>query len=47
MDKPTILVIDDTPENLSLISGLLKDLYHVKVAPSAFQHSGIRSLEFT
>lgn len=31
-DKPTILVIDDTPENLSLVHGLLKGLYKVKVA---------------
>lgn len=30
--KPTILVVDDTPDNLSLMSGLLKDLYKVKVA---------------
>lgn len=32
MDKPTILVVDDTPDNLSLMSGLLKDLYKVKIA---------------
>ena len=30
--KPTILVVDDTPDNLSLMSGLLKDSYRVKVA---------------
>ena len=30
--KPTVLVVDDTPDNLSLMSGLLKDLYKVKVA---------------
>ncbi len=30
--KPTILVVDDTPDNLSLMSGLLKDRYRVKVA---------------
>ena len=30
--KPTILVVDDTPDNLSLMSGLLKELYKVKVA---------------
>ncbi len=28
--NPTILVVDDTPANLSLISGLLRDLYIVK-----------------
>ncbi len=32
MDKPTVLVVDDTPENLSLMSSLLKDSYRVKVA---------------
>lgn len=32
IDKPTILVVDDTPDNLSLMSGLLKDLYKVKIA---------------
>jgi putative two-component system response regulator len=31
-DKPTVLVVDDTPDNLSLISNLLKDAYKVKVA---------------
>ncbi|MCK9199602.1 MAG: two-component system response regulator [Gallionella sp.] len=31
-DKPTVLVVDDTPDNLSLMSGLLKDDYKVKVA---------------
>ncbi|HJW72608.1 MAG TPA: two-component system response regulator [Geothrix sp.] len=39
--KPTILVVDDTPDNLALVSGLLKDTYKVKVAPSgekALQH---------
>ncbi len=30
--KPTILVVDDTPDNLTLITGLLKDFYRVKVA---------------
>ena len=31
-EKPTVLVVDDTPDNLSLMSGLLKDSYKVKVA---------------
>jgi putative two-component system response regulator len=31
---PTILVVDDTPSNLSLITGLLKGRYRVKVANS-------------
>lgn len=30
--KATILVVDDTPDNLSLMSNLLKDHYRVKVA---------------
>ncbi|MES2606212.1 MAG: two-component system response regulator [Pseudomonadota bacterium] len=33
-EKPTILVVDDTPDNLSLMSGLLKDMYKVKIANS-------------
>ena len=32
--KQTILVVDDTPDNLFLVSNLLKDLYSVKVANS-------------
>jgi len=31
-EKSTVLVVDDTPENLSLMSALLKDHYKVKVA---------------
>ena len=31
-DKQTVLVVDDTPDNLSLMSGLLKDIYKVKIA---------------
>ena len=30
--KPTVLVIDDTPDNLTLLRGLLKDATRVKVA---------------
>jgi len=30
--KPTVLVVDDTPDNLSLVSGLLRDDYIVRVA---------------
>lgn len=30
--KQTVLVVDDTPENLTLITELLKDLYRVKIA---------------
>jgi putative two-component system response regulator len=32
LEKATILAVDDTPDNLSLISGLLKQDYHVRVA---------------
>ncbi|MCM5677974.1 two-component system response regulator [Schlegelella sp. S2-27] len=32
--KPTVLVVDDTPENLSLMSRLLKESYRVLVANS-------------
>jgi putative two-component system response regulator len=31
-DKATVLVVDDTPANLSLMTGLLRDLYKVKAA---------------
>jgi putative two-component system response regulator len=30
--RPTILVVDDTPDNLTLMSGLLKGLYRVQLA---------------
>jgi putative two-component system response regulator len=39
-ERRTILVVDDTPENLSVMSGLLRDHYKVKVASS-----GARALE--
>lgn len=32
MKKDTLLVVDDTPENLTLMAGILKDEYRVKVA---------------
>jgi class 3 adenylate cyclase len=32
--RPTILVVDDTPQNLSMMSDLLEQLYTVKLAPS-------------
>jgi len=31
-DKPTVLIVDDTAENLTLMNGLLKDTYRTKVA---------------
>jgi putative two-component system response regulator len=39
-EKPTILVVDDTPENLSLMQFLLRDLYKLKGA-----NNGERGLE--
>ena len=38
--KRTVLVVDDVPDNLTLMSGILKGAYHVKVA-----RSGQRALE--
>lgn len=32
MDKATILVVDDTPENIDILVGILGDDYKVKVA---------------
>ena len=31
-DRPTVLVVDDTPDNITLISNLLRDLYRVRIA---------------
>ncbi|MCX7794565.1 MAG: two-component system response regulator [Thermodesulfovibrionales bacterium] len=38
--KPIVLVVDDTPANLALVSSLLKDVYTVKVA-----NKGSRALQ--
>lgn len=38
--KPTILIVDDAPENLSVLSGLLQPQYRVRVA-----NSGERAIE--
>ncbi|AGX87376.1 response regulator [Candidatus Symbiobacter mobilis] len=32
LPKPTVLVVDDTPDNLSLVNSLLRDIYTVRVA---------------
>ena len=40
-NRSTILVVDDTPDNLKLMSGLLKDLYRVKIANSGEKALGI------
>ncbi|TAN52963.1 MAG: two-component system response regulator [Methylococcaceae bacterium] len=39
-EKRTILIVDDTPENLAVLHGLLKDNYKVKPA-----HCGARALQ--
>ena len=41
INKQTILVVDDTPDNLFLVSNLLKNLYTVKVA-----NSGEKALKY-
>ncbi|MDP2792648.1 MAG: adenylate/guanylate cyclase domain-containing protein [Sulfurisoma sp.] len=33
VEKRTVLVVDDTPDNLAVLSGILKDQYRVKIAP--------------
>lgn len=38
--RPTILVVDDTPDNLTLLSGLFKDDYRVRIA-----HNGAKALD--
>ena len=32
--RPTVLIVDDTPDNITLLSMLLKDKYNTKVATS-------------
>ena len=38
--RPTVLVVDDTPENLELMQALLRDIYKVKGA-----NNGARGLQ--
>jgi putative two-component system response regulator len=45
VEKPTILVIDDTPDNLSLMQALLKDKYKVKGANNGEKGLRIASSE--
>ena len=44
-EKPTILVVDDTPDNLTLMQALLKDLYKVKGANNGERALKIASAE--
>lgn len=39
-ERPVVLVVDDTPTNLSLLSNILKDRYNIKVA-----NNGAKALE--
>ena len=41
--RATILVVDDTPDNLSLMSELLKDRYKVKVANNGEKSAQVRA----
>jgi len=41
-EKPTILVVDDTPDNLALLSAIFKDEYRVKIA-----HNGEKALKIS
>ncbi|WP_420475569.1 response regulator [Noviherbaspirillum sp. ST9] len=38
--KPTILLVDDTPDNITLLSALLKDKYKLKIATN-----GVKALQ--
>src|SRR4029078_13626921 len=38
--KPVVLIVDDKPENLTIMNGLLKDAYRTRVA-----NSGERALQ--
>ncbi|WP_269533879.1 two-component system response regulator [Chitinimonas sp. BJYL2] len=40
LEKPTILIVDDTPENIAVLSALLRDRYKTKVATS-----GVKALD--
>lgn len=43
--RSVVLVVDDTPDNLKLMSGLLKDLYRVKIANSGEKAVSIATSE--
>ncbi|MBK9442993.1 MAG: response regulator [Comamonadaceae bacterium] len=40
LQRPTILIVDDTPDNLMLLSELLKDEYRVRLSPKRRQSAG-------
>ena len=37
IDKQTVLIVDDTPDNIQLLSALLRDQYRTKVAINGFK----------
>jgi len=37
IDKPVVLIVDDSPANIQVLAACLKDLYHIKVAISGQQ----------
>ncbi|MBC3868862.1 response regulator [Undibacterium oligocarboniphilum] len=43
--RPVILIVDDTPDNISLLSGLLKEQYKVRIATSGVKALQIASQE--
>src|SRR5262245_40956684 len=43
--KPTILIVDDTPDNITLMTGLLKDQYRTKVANNGERGLAIASAQ--
>lgn len=45
IQRSTILIVDDTPDNLTLMSGLLKDLYQVKISTTGDRALKIASSE--
>ncbi|MBI1772389.1 MAG: two-component system response regulator, partial [Burkholderiales bacterium] len=41
--KQVVLIVDDTPDNISLLSGLLKDQYKIKIATNGLKALQIAS----
>ncbi len=44
-DKKTVLVVDDTPDNIALVSALLKDVYKTKIATNGEKALSIAGAE--
>lgn len=43
--KPVILIVDDTPDNITLLSALLKDAYKVKIATNGLKALHVASIK--